>query len=373
MKRSLSLMGGALCGAVLLTESGVQAHFDMLEPLVGRQGDQKARPCEGKERGPVYAFEPGAIITLGADENIAHDGYFRIAFDDDGTDGFKDPQSIDPLNPARDRDDLLINLSGGTKTGGKCIMNAADKCGKSDFCNVVSKEGKATVLWDNLDPHLMSGGGKQYKWTIKLPDVECNNCTLQIIQVMEDIGGHGPYDLMGDLYYRCVDIELKKGAGTSGPGNSPGPVQAGTPNPMYPNANIDCAKGAPPATDAGVTTPDAAVADAGAGSDAGSTPSAGGAAGGTAGSAGGTTPGGAAAGGGGAAPGGAAGGAGSTTGGTGAPTGAGGGTAGGAPTTSGDDEDASCSVAFGGDSAGGGTLGMFVVAGLALARRRRRA
>jgi MYXO-CTERM domain-containing protein len=256
----------ALIAAAGTMPTIASAHIDMLTPLVGRNGDQKARPCEGTGRGPVYTFEPGATITLGVAEGIPHDSYFRIAFDDDGQDSFKDPASIDPINPNRDDDGLLTTLSGGTGTGGKCINNPADKCGMSDFCNVVSTTG-ASVLWDNLDPHMASSTTGEWRWTVTLPNVECNNCTLQIIQVMEDIGGHGPYDGNNDLYYRCVDIVLKRGTGNS-MGTASGPAQ---------NKGINCLAGQ--AADAGV--PDASTGnDASVGSDAGST---GATAGGTAG------------------------------------------------------------------------------------------
>lgn len=244
------------------TPTIASAHIDMLQPLVGRSGDQKARPCEGKGRGPVYTFEPGATITLGVSEGIPHDSYFRIAFDNDGEDSFKDPASIDPINPNRDANSLLVTLSGGTGTGGKCANTPQDKCGMSDFCNVVSATG-ATVLWDNLDPHLASATTGSWQWNVTLPDIECDNCTLQIIQVMEDIPGHGPYDGDSDLYYRCVDIVLKRGAGGS-TGTTSGPAQ---------NNGINCLAGQ--ATDAGV--PDASTMnDASVGSDAGATGATGG-------------------------------------------------------------------------------------------------
>jgi hypothetical protein len=55
---------------------------------------------------------------------------------------------------------------------------------------------------------------------VKLPDIECDNCTLQIIQVMEDTV-HGPYAPKGaaneflyieDIYHTCIDVVLKRGA-----------------------------------------------------------------------------------------------------------------------------------------------------------------
>lgn len=417
MKRSLSLMGGGVVAALLLLESSAQAHIDMLGALKSRGGDQKQIPCDGaRSAGTVYTFEPGAIITLGVTEGVDHDSYFRIAFDNDGEDGFKNPASIDPMNPGRiTMPPAFLNNGTPRADNPRCMTDPADKCGKSDHCNVVSTTG-ATVLWDYIDPHLAADSAGTYTWTLKLPDVECENCTLQVIQVMEDPAGtfHGPFDGKGDMYHRCINIKLKKGAGTSGPGNAPGAaVKVGTTNPKFPVANINCLAG--PVPDAGVAPSDAGAAtDAGTAADAGSPTGTGGAAGGAAGTqggaAGGTTagsPSGAAGGtasgaaggaasgaaggtasgaAGGAAsgtaaggtagtvaggPGGASGAAGGTTGaGAGLPDAGTGATAGGAPTST-DDDDASCSVHFGGSRSTGAGLGLVLIAGLALARRRR--
>jgi hypothetical protein len=190
--------------------------------LVGREGDQKMAPCEGVPRSATpYLFEPGATITLSALEGIPHDGYFRISFDNDGTD-FLDPRSIAPINPDR------------YGPGKKCEGTPADHCGESDFCNMSSTGNGPTVLWDQLDPHLGSEVtfGQVRSWTVTLPNVECENCTLQVMQIMEDPAGHGPFDGVSDLYYRCVDIVLRKGVGNT-PGTATGPAT---------NKGIECAK-----------------------------------------------------------------------------------------------------------------------------------
>jgi hypothetical protein len=177
-------------------------------------GEIKDGPCgrDGGTRGDnVYTYEPGSTITIKAKEFIPHPGYFRIAFDDDGDDGFVDPASIKPIDPER-----------------PCPYDGNDKCGESDFFN------NETVLMDNLDPHL-SNGQPTYTWEVKLPDVECDNCTLQIIQVMEDTV-HGPYAPKGsaneifyieDVYHTCIDLVLKRG-GSPDDNPEPPPVEDGT-------------------------------------------------------------------------------------------------------------------------------------------------
>ena len=235
----------AVVGAGALSASPAHAHINMDGVLKDRGGNQKTPNCGGVPRSAKpYEFEPGATIQIGVHEQVLHDGYFRISFDNDGEDGFKDPQSIDPLNPNR------------YGTGKKCQGTEADRCGKSDFCNVVSNKGP-TVLWDNLDPHVTPTAfspDKKWAWTVTLPNIECENCTIQVMQVMEDPVGdaHGPFDGKSDLYYRCIDVKLKKGVD-----KTPGTVDTAPKN-----KGIDCLNAAPTAgtqVDGGV----ASAADAG--------------------------------------------------------------------------------------------------------------
>jgi hypothetical protein len=246
------------------------AHITMTGALLSRGGDQKMSPCDGtKGDGPTYTFEPGATITLALTEAIAHPGYFRIAFDNDGDDGFVEPASIKPIEKTR-----------------ACPVNADDQCGESDFCNVVSSTG-ATVLWDNLNPHV-AADAKNMSWNIKLPDIECENCTIQVLQIMEDSDFHGAYCPQGscanaaasleDIYHRCIDIKLKKGA-TNSPGTTTAPVN---------NMGMQCMAEGPLAMnpDAGVPSAGTGAADSAAGTDAAAGAAAGGSGGTSAGAAG---------------------------------------------------------------------------------------
>jgi hypothetical protein len=242
------------------------AHINMSGALMSRGGDEKNFPCDGaRGAGPVYTFEPGSTITLSINEAIPHPSYFRIAFDDAGEDAFVEPKSIKPIDPTR-----------------ACPFDANDQCGAADYCNVKSASGGPTVLWDNLDPHVTSGIGTPYTWNIKLPNVECDNCVIQVLQIMEDTV-HGAYCPTGsctdfsaeDIYHRCIDIQLKKGA-TNSPGTTTAPVN---------NQGIDCVQmaGGAPTAGTGSTatsgTGGGAAATAGATATAGTTATAGGTAG----------------------------------------------------------------------------------------------
>jgi MYXO-CTERM domain-containing protein len=236
--KTFSLLAGAGALCALLASNVAQAHISLERAGThkSRYGDdeQKEGTCgrEGGKRGTeIYTYEPGETVTVKLTEFIPHPGYFRFAFDNDGDDAFVSPKSIKPIDPSR-----------------KCPFNASDQCGESDFYN------NESVLedMDNLEPH-MAGGQKTYTFQVKLPDVECDNCTLQVIQVMEDTV-HGAYNVskenpdgsLEDVYKLCIDLVLKRKGGSTAAGD------AGT------GSKSDAGAGAPkPSADAGVSARDA--------------------------------------------------------------------------------------------------------------------
>jgi len=213
-----AMAGPGLLAAALLVGAPARAHISLEQggTHLSRDGDGslKDAPCglAGSTRGTnAYTYEAGETITVTLKETIPHPSYFRIAFDDDGDDGFAEPASIKPIDPAR-----------------KCPFNAADKCGEDDFYN------NDTVLMDDLDPHLPNGQ-KTYTWEVTLPDVACDNCTLQVMQVMQDTI-HGAYNpvpgdpadipYIADNYHQCIDLVLTRPAG-SGTGADAGDGSGG--------------------------------------------------------------------------------------------------------------------------------------------------
>ncbi|PCC66812.1 Chitin binding domain-containing protein [Nannocystis exedens] len=143
------------------------AHITLLEPAP-RHDQQKLGPCGAgtdDARGEVVStFRPGQTITVRWQETVPHPGYFRISFDDEGQDAFVDPpeagQSGDPAV-------VLVDL-------------------------VADKDGRQT-----------------YEQAVTLPDVRCDRCTLQLVQVMTD---KAPYGDGNDLYYQCADLVLSDDA-----------------------------------------------------------------------------------------------------------------------------------------------------------------
>ena len=166
--------------ALALLAVPAHAHINLLSPTP-RTTMQKQGPCGAgpdDPRGPTVAtFKPGEKIIVTFDEFVNHPGHFRIAFDDDGQDIFVDPKSFDDVG------------------------------------------GGPGVLIDGIPD--TNGGMSMIEVT--LPDLECDNCVLQVIQVMTD---KPPYGDGNDMYYQCADIALvgEVASTTSGePGTTSGP------------------------------------------------------------------------------------------------------------------------------------------------------
>jgi MYXO-CTERM domain-containing protein len=206
----------ASCLAATFSAASASAHISLDQATThkSRYGDayQKEAPCgkAGGTRGTnVYNYKGGETITVEFKEFIPHPSYFRFAFDQDGDDDFVSPASLKPIDPAR-----------------PCPFNPADKCDKSDFYN------SPTVLpmMDNLAPHLASEAKQTNSFQVTLPNVDCDNCTLQLIQVMDDVI-HGAYNptpgdpadnpYIADVYYQCIDLTVAKQATAGGGSGSP--------------------------------------------------------------------------------------------------------------------------------------------------------
>jgi len=147
------------------------AHIAMTSPAP-RTSEQKTGPCgaAGSTRGTnVTTFRPGETITVEWDETVDHPGHYRLAFDDNGNDSFRDPSRPDDNFPQ--------------------------------------------TLVDQITDRT---GGGHYSQQVTLPNMSCTNCTLQLIQIMTTTV---PYN---SFYFQCADLVL--GDGTD-PGPDPGPSE----------------------------------------------------------------------------------------------------------------------------------------------------
>ena len=165
---------------VVLAPAVASAHIALTYPPP-RTPDQKVGPCgaAGSVRGTSpTVLEPGAMIEVRWTEPINHPSHYRISFDVDGTD-FTVP---------------------------------------ADFMDFTKTEN---VLADNIPD-----GTGPFSKMVQLPNMPCENCTLQLIQMMYD---KAPYGDGNDIYFQCADISLRVGgAGTPAP--DPGGTPGGSPD-----------------------------------------------------------------------------------------------------------------------------------------------
>lgn len=156
----------ALAGGLLLALSlQVQGHAlwdpnGLIKPRSNRD-DIKAGPCGVPRTNTAVTLAAGSTVNLEIERTIFHQGYFRIAF-----------------SPANDQ----------------------------GFDN--------NVLVARLPE---TNAQRFYSVSVTLPDVECETCTLQLIQVMLD--RNPPTN-----YYSCADIRLVRDA-EPGDTQPPGSVQ----------------------------------------------------------------------------------------------------------------------------------------------------
>lgn len=166
------------------------AHISLVAPVV-RTTEQKIGPCgsAGSVRGTnVTVLEPGAMIEVRWTEPINHPSHYRLSFDADGQD-FTVP---------------------------------------NDFMDFTQTEN---VLVDNI----ADAAGGSYSQMIQLPSAPCENCTLQLIQMMYD---KAPYGDGNDIYFQCADIALRVGGGP-GPGPDAGGGSGGGDGGVDPGVNPD--------------------------------------------------------------------------------------------------------------------------------------
>jgi hypothetical protein len=170
--------------AALAFAPAAPAHIRLLEPtprydITGGDTGIKSCPCglgtvsnrmcnvavdgSDPDRGTrVTRAEAGDTITLRFEEYIGHDGTYRVAFDPEGAD-------VADFNA-----NILVPM-------------VADPPGN------MGNVGEGTI-WE-ID--------------VTLPDMICNNCTLQLIQAMNGQQTTPVVDPSGvGTYYTCVDLDL---------------------------------------------------------------------------------------------------------------------------------------------------------------------
>ncbi|MBL9012766.1 MAG: lytic polysaccharide monooxygenase [Myxococcales bacterium] len=204
----------ATVASILLLPLTAAAHIHLTAPKARTDsltGDQKDQHCgvANQVRNParVTTFKPGETITVTWMETIDHPGYFRIAFQPNGS---------------------VFNIP-AAGNGPPAGFPSVDQTGMTDAAT------GTIILKDRIPDGTLST-------QVTLPMMECANCTLQFIQVMTD---KAPYTIdaaSDDIYFNCADITLAN--------NAPPPpmVDAGVP------AGPDAGSADPSSTTGGCST-----------------------------------------------------------------------------------------------------------------------
>jgi hypothetical protein len=187
----LTAAAAALAAGLQLLTSTALAHIELKSPMNRysdiKAGDNKSCPCGAgstnrscrkpeefsdpdRSADRATTFAPGDTITVRFDEYVGHSGRYRIAFDPDGA-------SLEAFNQ-------------------NILLDEPDPSGS------VGNIGENTI----------------WEFQVTLPNMTCDNCTLQLIQVMD---GNtidkvlNPVD-RGGTYFQCADIVLANGTPPGG-------------------------------------------------------------------------------------------------------------------------------------------------------------
>lgn len=201
-RRSCQFLGLSLLVTGYLGAAPARAHFVLQSPAAAHEqgplGDpQKAPPCgdngSAVATGALTAYQAGDVVTITIDETIFHPGHYRIAL------AMNDISEL-PAEP--------IVTPNNTDCGTVPIMSPP----------------VFPVLADGVFPHDAPFDQPQ-SIDITLPDVSCDNCTLQVIQFMSNHGLNNPG---GCFYHHCANISVQGSAATTGAEGTGGEGTAGT-------------------------------------------------------------------------------------------------------------------------------------------------
>ncbi|HKO46239.1 MAG TPA: SCE4755 family polysaccharide monooxygenase-like protein [Polyangiaceae bacterium] len=177
MRTSVLVLGVSL----LALPSAAQAHFTLLAPppastsTNGGKGDPPCGPASMASN-VVTPVMGGSKLLLKVNETVSHPGFYRVAL------SIKSRSELPADNVVKDASGKILPPAGpGNSATAEYQTNPV-----------------FPVLADNLFPHT---SGSMFQGEITLPNVNCDKCTLQVIEFMAQ---HGP-----DYFYRhCADLKI---------------------------------------------------------------------------------------------------------------------------------------------------------------------
>ena len=188
MKKLFWMPASAL--AMFLIPEIAQAHFTLVEPAswlveVNQLGDpQKLAPCGGTSQnagtptGALTEVVGGASLHIKLRETVFHPGHYRVALSVNS----RSELPADPQVTTRD------TPNGPRSVSAKIMSPVAPP-----------------VLADGLFVHT-ERPDSFFETDVRLPNINCGKCTLQIVEFMAE-HGHNPD---GDYsYHHCADLHIR--------------------------------------------------------------------------------------------------------------------------------------------------------------------
>jgi hypothetical protein len=181
-------MAAAIGVLALAAPAAAPAHFILQEPKdtieVNVLGDpQKLGPCggvtgnPGKPTGVVTPLTGGQMLHIRVKETIYHPGFYRVAL------------------AVLDRAELPGDPADVTREGPRGPISVSGK---------IDKNPKPPVLVDGLWEHRQRAT-TEFETDVKIPNINCDHCTVQVIQFMEE---HGVNPDGRFTYHHCADLKI---------------------------------------------------------------------------------------------------------------------------------------------------------------------
>lgn len=185
--RMIAALGAGV--VALAGPTAAPAHFILQQPkswlVEGPLGDpQKAGPCGGTTADPgtptgdITALTGGEMLHIKVKETVYHPGFYRVALS------------------VLDRSELPADPEDTTRLGSRGPISVSGK---------IDPNPKPPVLLDGLWEHHERKPAQEWETDVKIPNINCEHCTIQVIQFMEEhaINTDGRFS-----YHHCADLKI---------------------------------------------------------------------------------------------------------------------------------------------------------------------
>jgi hypothetical protein len=184
----MKYLAGCLLALGVILAPFAEAHFRLLEPqswlVENNLGDpQKLGPCggtsanSGTPTNAVTKMQGGQKLHIKVQETIFHPGHYRVA--------------------------LAINSRSELPPDPEVTTRETDR-GPWSVSALIQNPVRPPVLADGLFVHT-ARQTEPFETDIQLPNINCEKCTLQIVEFMAE---HGLNPDGGYSYHHCADLQI---------------------------------------------------------------------------------------------------------------------------------------------------------------------